>query len=144
LASVKSERVIVDAGPLVAILNRHDSQHAICHQQGLELPRPFLTTWPVIAEAAWLLRKTPGGVSALLRMVAEGLLDCYALDAASAKWMDELLMKYADQNVQLADASLLYVAEREQVDSIFTLDRRDFLLFRLAGDRPLRLLPEPM
>jgi predicted nucleic acid-binding protein len=143
LASVRSERVIVDAGPLVAILNRHDSKHAVCHEQGLELPRPFITTWPVIAEAAWLLRKTPGGVSSLLRMVAEGLVECYSLDAAAAKWMDELLLKYADQNIQLADASLLYVAENEHIESIFTLDRRDFLLFRLAGNRPLRLLPEP-
>ena len=140
---MKSDRVIVDAGPLVAILNRLDSHHRECHEQGLELPRPFLTTWPVIAEAAWLLRKTPGGVSGLLKMVSEGLLDCYPLDAAAAKWMAELLTKFADQNVQLADASLLYVAEKEQIDTVFTLDRRDFLLFRLAGNRSLRLLPQP-
>jgi predicted nucleic acid-binding protein len=110
--------------------------------QGLQLLRPLLTTWPVIAEAAWLLRTTPGGVSGLLKMVSEGLLECYPLDAAAATWMDELLAKFADQKMQLADASLLYVAEQEGVESIFTLDRRDFLLFRLAGDRPLRLLPE--
>jgi len=139
---VKSDRVIVDAGPLVAILNRLDSHHRECHEQGLELSQPFVTTWPVIAEAAWLLRKTPGGVSGLLKMVSEGLLECYALDAAAAKWMDELLVKFTDQNVQLADASLLYVAEKEQIENIFTLDRRDFRLFRLAGNRPLRLLPD--
>jgi predicted nucleic acid-binding protein len=75
-------------------------------------------------------------------MVSEGLLECYALDAAAAKWMDELLIKFTDQNVQLTDASLLYVAEKEQIESVFTLDRRDFLLFRLAGSKPLRLLPE--
>jgi uncharacterized protein len=138
---VKTDRVIVDAGPLVAILNRLDSHHKECHEAGLELPQPFLTTWPVIAEAAWLLRKTSGGVSGLLTMVKEGLLDCYPLDAAAAGWMDELLKKYADQNIQLADASLLYVAEKEQIENIFTLDRRDFLLFRLAGNRALRLIP---
>jgi predicted nucleic acid-binding protein len=76
-------------------------------------------------------------------MVAEGLIECYALDAAAAKWMDEVLLKYADQNLQLADASLLYVAENEHIETIFTLDRRDFLLFRLAGNHPLRLVPEP-
>lgn len=77
---MRVDRVIVDAGPLVAILNRLDSHHRECHEQGLELPHPFLTTWPVIAEAAWLLRKTPGGVSGLLKMVSEGLLVCYPLD----------------------------------------------------------------
>jgi uncharacterized protein len=137
---VRSDRVIVDAGPLVAILNRLDSHHRECHELGLELPQPLLTTWPVIAEAAWLLRKTPGGVSGLLKMVSEGLLDCYPLDAVAAKWMDELLIKFADQNIQLADVSLLYVAEKEQIENVFTLDRRDFVLFRLAGNRPIRLL----
>jgi hypothetical protein len=75
-------------------------------------------------------------------MVSEGLLECYVLDAPAAKWMEECLLKYADQDIQLADASLLYVAEVEQIATVFTLDRRDFLLFRLAGDKPLRLLPE--
>jgi hypothetical protein len=69
--------VIVDAGPLVAILNRLDSQHAAYHKQALELPRLFLTTWPVIVEAAWLLRNTPDGVSGHLRMVSEELVDRY-------------------------------------------------------------------
>lgn len=102
---VALERAIVDAGPLVAILNRHDIHHAACHRQGDNLPRPLLTTWPVIAEAAWLLRKIPGGVSGLLRMVSDGLLDCYPLDAAAAAWMDTTLSHYADQKLQLADVS---------------------------------------
>lgn len=139
---MRSDRVIVDAGPLVAILNRLDSHHRECHDIGAELPQPLLSTWPVVAEAAWLLRKTPGGVSSLLKMVSEGLLECYPLDRAAAKWMDEMLLKFADQNIQLADASLLYIAEQERIDSIFTLDRRDFLLFRLSGNKALRLLPE--
>lgn len=137
-----NERVIVDAGPLVAILNRLDSQHAICHKQGLELPQPFITTWPVIAEAAWLLRHTSCGVSGLLRMIAEGLLQCYELDAGAAAWMDKFLQKYADQSPQLADASLMYIAERENINLVFTLDRRDFGVYRLTSNQPLRLLPE--
>jgi predicted nucleic acid-binding protein len=140
---VRSDRVIVDAGPLVAILNRLDSQHEVCHQQGLELASPLLTTWPVIAEAAWLLRKTPGGVSGLLAMVRDGLVECSPLSPEAAAWMDMFLLKYADQKPQLADASLMYIAEVESIDTIFTLDRRDFLVYRLSGRRTLQLLPEP-
>ncbi len=143
LANVRSDQVIVDAGPLVAILNRLDSQHAVCHKLGLEFSRPLITTWPVVAEAAWLLRKTPSGVSGLLRMVSEGLLYCYPLDAVAAFWMDEFLTKYADQNPQLADASLMFVAEKEKIDTIFTLDRRDFLVYRLTNNQSLHLLPQP-
>ena len=136
-----SNRVLVDAGPLVAILNRHDSQHAVCHKQGLKLPGPFITTWPGIAEAAWLLRKTSGGVSGLLRMVSEGLLECYPLGPDAATWMDNFLTKYADLAPQLADASLMYVAELENADTLFSLDRRDFLVYRLSDNRSLQLLP---
>jgi uncharacterized protein len=96
----------------------------------------------VIAEAAWLLRQTSGGVSGLLRMISEELLECYELDADAAVWMDAFLQKYADQSPQLANASLMYVAERENIDLVFTLDRRDFGVYRLARNQPLRLLPE--
>lgn len=140
---MRNEQVIVDAGPLVAILNRRDSQHAACHKQGLELPRPFITTWPVITEAAWLLRNTAGGVSGLLRMISEGLVVCSPLSPEAAAWIDEFMQKYADQKPQLADASLMYLAEMEGIDSIFSLDRRDFQVYRLSGNRTLRLLPEP-
>jgi uncharacterized protein len=61
-------------------------------------------------------------------MVSEGLLECYPLDAGAATWMDGFLRKYADQDPQLADASLMYVAETEKVDTLFSLDRRDFLV----------------
>ena len=139
---MKSEPVIIDTGPLVAILNRRDSQHTLCYGQSLELAPPFLTTWPVIAEAAWMLRHTTGGVSKLLGMISAGLLDCYPLDGDSASWMDAFLKKYADQNPQLADASLMYVAERKQAEVIFTLDRRDFSIYRRSDNCPLSILPE--
>jgi len=139
---VKSDRVIVDAGPLVAILNRLDSQHESCRRQSLELGRPFLTTWPVIAEAAWLLRNTSSGVSGLLQMISAGLLDCYELGTDAAIWMDNFLKKYADQSPQLADASLMFVAEHEKIDVIFTVDRRDFSIYRLSNQKALVVLPE--
>jgi predicted nucleic acid-binding protein len=139
---VRSERVIVDAGPLVAILNRLDSEHEACRKQGLELAGPLLTTWPVITEAAWLLRRSHGGVAGLLRMVTEGLLECYELNATAAAWMGSFLAKYADQSPQLADASLMYVAEKENINTLFSLDRRDFSVYRLSDNRTLKLLPE--
>jgi predicted nucleic acid-binding protein len=55
--------------------------------------------------------------------------------------MINCLQKYADLNPQLADASLLYLADREQINSIFTLDRRDFSVYRNRHDRPFILLP---
>ncbi len=56
--------------------------------------------------------------------------------------MDNFLKKYADLAPQLADASLMYVAELENADTLFSLDRRDFLVYRLSDNRSLQLLPK--
>jgi predicted nucleic acid-binding protein len=42
---------------------------------------------------------------------------------------------------QLADAALVYLADREGIDTIFTLDRRDFFVYRSLGKRPFRIVP---
>jgi hypothetical protein len=55
--------------------------------------------------------------------------------------IDRLFAQYLDMQPQLADLALLRLAERENLDTVFTLDRRDFTVFRLKGRKPLRLLP---
>ena len=55
--------------------------------------------------------------------------------------MAGFLRKYRSLHPQIADASLVYLAEREGLDAVFTLDRRDFLVYRLSGNRRLNLLP---
>jgi len=70
-------------------------------------------------------------------MISQGLLDCHRLDSDAASWIDGFLTKYADQNPQLADDSVMYVAERENVETIFTLDRRDFSVYKRSDGRGL-------
>jgi uncharacterized protein len=55
--------------------------------------------------------------------------------------MAAILAKYKDMRIQLADAALVHLANREEIETIFTLDRRDFNLFRLSRGRKLRLIP---
>jgi toxin HigB-1 len=68
---VNLERILVDTGPLVALLRPDDASHQACIVVAQSLAYPFFTSWPVITEAAWLLRKTPGGVSKLLEQIGE-------------------------------------------------------------------------
>jgi uncharacterized protein len=138
---VSDSRVLVDAGPLVAFLNANDAAHATCTAVAKTLPRPLLTTWIVLAEAAWLLRRTTEGPLRLLRLVEGGVIACPELDSGAPAGMAAYLQKYSDLQPQLADVSLLYLAEREGVPSIFTLDWRDFSVYRIRHNTPLVLLP---
>ena len=135
------EQILVDTGPIVALLRPDDSEHQICLAQAQTLRYPFLTSWAVLTEAAWLLRDLPDGNSKLLAQVEHGLIAPLDLEAKSASWLRAFLEKYHDLGAQLADASICYLAERERINRIFTLDRRDFLIYRNQQNQPFELVP---
>jgi uncharacterized protein len=135
-------RVLVDTGPIVAILSRHDQYHGVCVDALRDLPGPLFTCWPVITEAAWLLRRHGNAVPQLLRTIDTGLLELLPLASIDAKPIASILKKYGDIPIQLADAALVHLAGRDGLDTIFTLDQRDFSLFRLPKGRAFRMIPE--
>ena len=104
---------------------------------------PLLTCWPVLTEAAWLLRNEPDGIRAIGGMVRNGSVKLIELDADALAWMIDFLARYASAGAQLADAAVMYIAEREGIDTVFTLDRRDFSIYRTTDGKALRIVPEP-
>ncbi len=135
------KRVLVDTGPLVAIMSRTDKHHKICLETLHNLPGPMFSCWPVITEAAWLLRGEAGAVQQLLDSISEGLLEFLALQSAEAAQIAKLMEKYKDLRPQLADSALVYLAERDDFDLIFTLDRRDFSVYQRGRKHPFRIIP---
>ena len=136
-----TERVLLDTGPTVAILREADEHHVRCVAQLRELQAPLLTCWPVLTEAAWLLRRHPVAITKLMAAFETGVFELAPLDASDIASIAAILNKYRTLGVQLADAALLHLANRESIDAVFTLDRRDFEVFRLKGGKPLRLIP---
>jgi predicted nucleic acid-binding protein len=132
--------VLLDTGPLVAILHAADSEHAACVERLHDLQTPLLTCWPVLTEAAWLLRHEPTAIQGLLFGFRSGLLRLLQLDEDAMSWIAAFYRKYRKLSPQLADAALVYLAERENLDTVFTLDRRDFSVYRMAGGRTLHVL----
>jgi predicted nucleic acid-binding protein len=135
-------RVLTDTGPLVAILAPDDQHHKVCLKTVEGLHGPLLTCWPVIAEAAWLLQKTPLAFEKLLGSIADGFVQILPVAGKEASAVADVMKQYRSLRAQFADAMLVYLANRENIKTIFTLDRRDFLVYRSARKPPFLLLPE--
>lgn len=134
-------RVLADTGPLVAIWSPRDHNHELCAATWKELPGPLLTCWPVITEAVWLMRDSPRGIKQLLASVQEGILEVPVFSGTETGKVSGILEQYESLRPQLADAMLVYLAHRESIETIFTLDRRDFLVYRTARNKPFQLIP---
>jgi len=134
-------RVLVDTGPLVAIFSEKDVFHLSCVEALKGLAQPLLTCWPVLTEAAWLLRFDPAAVEKLLHARAAGLYQVLPLDEEDAQAIAVILKQYRKLRPQLADAALVHLAKRERIGTIFSLDQRDFRVYRPAPGRAFHIVP---
>lgn len=124
--------VLIDAGPLVAVLDRSDPHHERCTTILQSLTDPLLSTWPVVTEAMYLLGFAWAAQEALWELLATRAVPLAPLDHTDVRRMRALMHKYRDLPMDLADATLVYVAERERLRRVFTLDRRHFAVYRPA------------
>jgi uncharacterized protein len=125
--------ILVDAGPLIALVDADDQFHRKCVAALKTLREPLVTVWPPVAEAMYLLGDVPKAREAIWEMLARGVLQLLPLDFNDVPRMRELMSKYADRPMDLADAALVRVAEREGIRKVFTVDRKDFTVYRLHG-----------
>ncbi|HZO28074.1 MAG TPA: PIN domain-containing protein [Chloroflexota bacterium] len=134
--------ILTDAGPLVALALTRDPEHRRCVQTLANLPPPLVTTWPVFTEAMYLIGRQLGwyGQAALWRLVERGILQLADISVAATSRMQELMELYHDLPMDLADASLVAIAEERRLDRIFTLDS-DFRVYRLPRGRSFTIIP---
>ena len=134
--------VLLDTGPLVALLDKSERNHERCLAFFSEFKGEFLTTEPVLTEALYLLGPSFKN--------QETCLDFFIRDGAvmvpqskeSLKKTATLMDKYSDIPMDYADASLVALAEETGIDEIFTLDVRGFSSYRIHGKKILRIWPE--
>ena len=133
--------LLIDTGPLVALINRNDQYHKACLAAAVESRGHFQTAWPVITEACYLLRARPDLVEGLLEIIHEEQIEILSIHAKELTQIGGWMSKFQDQQIDLADACLAYLAEREKISTIFTVDHRHFRLFRATDGKPYTLLP---
>jgi uncharacterized protein len=137
------ESVLVDTGALIALYNRKDPAHASCTEAAKQLPvGKAYTCWPVVTEAFYLLRKHPQQRKSLARALFRGDFVLLPLSSDDVPAIDDVMGKYHDQETDLADAAIVHLANREQIDSVFTTDRRHFHVYRLKDGGVMRILPD--
>ncbi len=135
--------ILSDTGPLVALLDRNDGHHRPCVAAAQGLPAgPLLTTWPCFTEAMYLLGEVGAYTyqSELWKLRTAERLVLLELTGTEVDRMAVLMDKYRDAPMDLADASLVAVAEGRSLRRVFTLDSH-FRIYRLLDGSSLEIVP---
>ena len=132
------QRLIIDAGPLIGWFDADDEYHALARNRFANYAGELLSTWPVLGEVCALLPERM--VAPFLRWVGRGGLTVVDLPASALPGLADRIDKYADLPMDLADASLIWLAESLGVLEVLTVDRRDFGVYRTARGQALRNL----
>jgi predicted nucleic acid-binding protein len=136
-----ANELLLDTGALVSLLDRRQRQHTDFLDFFESWKDPILSTEAVLTEAMHLLASVPGGQATCLEFfLAEAALVIPSTLHTLRRCRD-LIAKYHDLPMDFADASLVVLAEDIGTDLIFTTDRRDFGIYRIAGKAPFRILP---
>lgn len=123
--------ILVDTGPLVALFDPKDPLHQRCKTTLRALSEPLSTTVPVLTEVFHLLSPDSIGSIRLREFLLRGGVAVWFLDQGALERAFELIERYADHPMDLADASLVVAAEALETRKIFTIDRNDFSTYRL-------------
>ena len=136
--------ILVDTGPLVALFDPQDAYHRRCAKTLHGIREPIWTTVPVLTEAFHMLRPDSVGSDRLQDFIDGRGLGVWFLDAPLLTRAFELMERYADHPMDLADASLMVACEALGTRKVFTVDRSDFATYRVRrGHRhyPMEILP---
>jgi predicted nucleic acid-binding protein len=132
-------KILADTGPLVAYVSATDQHHRWALATFGSFYEPIYTCEAVVSEALFLLRSAGLGIETFLQLIERGAVRIdFSLDENRADILN-LLRKYADQPMSLADACLVRMAELNDHCQIFTTDK-DFLVYRRKGRSIIPLL----
>ena len=133
---------LTDAGPLVAIIDADEPDHQACLAALGHITLPLVTTWPAFTEAMYLLARAGGirGQRALWKLTSSGRLVVTDLSPPCVERSRRLMDQYSDRPMDLADATLVALAEEQGHRRIFTLDS-DFGDYRIHGRQRFEVVP---
>jgi uncharacterized protein len=136
--------IAVDTGVFVALADRSDNWHENAQRVLGTVEEGWVTTWPVLTEACWLMRRRIGAdaVFDLMHVVSEGGVEVWSPSPAQAASLPVLMRRYTKLPMDLADASLVLLAEHLGHGRILSTDMRNFDAYRWKNRKPFKNLLE--
>lgn len=134
--------IIADTGFWVALIDQKDGYHAAAERALQKYNEPLITTWPVMTETCYLLLRNKGAsvASSFIQNFSQELFSVFDLQHSHGERVSKLMQQYADLPMDLADASLVVLAEDLGHGRIFSVDQRDFNTYRWKNTRPFQNL----
>jgi predicted nucleic acid-binding protein len=132
---------LIDTGAILALLDRTDRWHRICVETFPSLRLPLITSEAVLTELFHVLGDDRREMESAWRFVLSGALDLAVISDGELPAVHALMSRYWDRPMDFADATLVHLAHREALSTVFTVDRADFETYRINGRRRFRVLP---
>ncbi len=134
--------IIADTGFWLALANRADKYHGLARRCLADIHEPLISTWPVMTETCHLLLHRLGNQAqqAFIESYATGAFELFELTSAHGRRICALMRKYASLPMDLADASLVILAESLGEGRILSTDARDFRAYRWKSRKPFKNL----
>jgi hypothetical protein len=132
---------LIDTGAILALLDRDDRWHEACVAAFVALRLPLLTSEAVLTELFHLVGDSRREVETAWALIRSGAISVASIDDTDLPALQALMARYRDRPMDFADATLVHLARRESLTSIFTIDHDDFETYRIDGRRRFRILP---
>jgi predicted nucleic acid-binding protein len=132
---------LVDAGVILALVDRNDGWHHACVQAYNNSRLPLLTTEAVLTEVFHLARRRVPDARGVWRLLRSGAIQMAEIAHGELLQVQTLMQDYTDRPMDFADATLVHLAARERLSVILTIDHDDFETYRLPGRKKFTILP---
>ncbi|MGA9529861.1 MAG: PIN domain-containing protein [Terriglobales bacterium] len=133
---------LIDTGAILAIVDSGDRWHTSCLSALRSVQFPLLTSEAVLTETFHLVGRTSYAMEKTWRFVRSGAILLCPLDDPDLPILHALMAQYKDRPMDFADATLVYLAAREHISLILTVDHGDFETYRIGGRKKFTILPE--
>lgn len=136
-----SASALADTGALLACLDRGDDWHERCREAFRQLRLPLSTSTAVLTELFHLLGDDPHAMGLAWDFIRSGAVTVLSISDRDLPDLEALMRKYHDRPMDFADATLVHLAQRESLSTVFTVDHDDFETYRVGGRKRLRIVP---